>query len=136
MLSALPPATPGISFRSARLNSVGEEAGGEVPSDREIDGKNIMAMLVGREPSPDSEFLYYFRKRLFAIRDGRWKLHLFERKVKSKGKPGEPVRLRPPKLYDLSEDLGEEHDIAAQNSEVVRQLAPGGRSFMPASGRC
>ena len=106
-----------------------EEAGGEIPSDRAIDGKNIMAMLAGRADSPHSEFFYYFRKKLFAVRDSRWKLHLFQRKVKSKGRPADPVRLRPPKLYDLSKDPAEQHDVAARNREVVRELAARGQAF-------
>ena len=119
----------GIASLMDLFTTLVEEAGGEIPSDRVIDGKNIMAMLAGREGSPHSEFFYYFRKRLFAVRAGRWKLHLFQRKVGAKGKPGDAVRLRPPRLYDLSEDPAEQHDVAAANAELVRKLAERGKTF-------
>ena len=106
-----------------------EEGGGEIPSDRAIDGKNIMGLLTGQTAGPHSEFFYYFRKTLFAVRAGRWKLHLFQRAVGAKGKPGNPLRLRPPRLYDLSEDPAEQHDLAAVNTEVVRELAERGHAF-------
>jgi len=99
-----------------------EESGGTIPRDRFIDGKNIMPMLLGREESPHSEFYYYFRKRVFAIRSGRWKLHLFQRKLRPGGRLGAAVRLQFPKLYDLFRDPGEENDVASNNVEIVRNL--------------
>ncbi|MBG99083.1 MAG: arylsulfatase [Solibacterales bacterium] len=99
-----------------------EESGGAVPGDRSIDGKNIMPMMLGHEESPHSEFYYYFRKKIFAIRSGQWKLHLFRRKLNSKGRLGDVVRLQSPELYDLLRDPGEENDLASGNAKVVQNL--------------
>ena len=93
----------GVSVMTDLFTTLIELAGGEIPSDREIDGKNIMAMLEGSADSPHSELYYYFRKRIFAVRSGEWKLHLFKRVVGPGGRPGDPGSaeksgaLQPPK---------------------------------------
>ena len=122
-------ARAGVASLMDLFTTLIEEAGGEIPSDRAVDGKNIMPLLEGREGSPHGEFYYYFRKKLFAVRAGRWKLHWRQRRVGVNGRPGEPLRLRHPKLYDLSQDPGEQRDVAARNIEVVRGLAERGRHF-------
>ena len=106
-----------------------QEAGGVIPSDRSIDGKNIMTMLVDGDRSPHEEFYYYFRKQIFAIRAGRWKLHLFQRKMRPKGRLGESARLRFPELYDLLKDPGESEDIASENAEIVKKLTIRSENF-------
>jgi hypothetical protein len=48
-------------------------AGGEVPGDRTMDGKNIWPVLQGREHSPH-EYLYFFNNQeITAVRSQRWK---------------------------------------------------------------
>ncbi len=54
---------------------------------------------------------------LFAIRVGKWKL------VAGNGSGGrEPPRGKPFQLYDMSTDIGETNDVAAQHPDVVQQL--------------
>ena len=50
-------------------------AGGEVPGDRVIDGKDIWPLLSGRSKQSPHEALFYFKgNRLEAVRSGPWKL--------------------------------------------------------------
>jgi arylsulfatase A-like enzyme len=81
-------------------------AGGRVPADRKIDGVDIWPVLAGDPATPPRDQMLYFRGlTLEAVRSGPWKLHL------AKGE-----------LYDVAKDLGEAHDVAAQQPEVVRRL--------------
>ena len=104
-------------------------AGGRIPSDREIDGKDITPLLNGSGQSPHQALYYYFRSRLFAVREKQWKLHLFKRDISPKGKPQSPVRLRKPELYDLASDPSETQDLAGQHPELVARLAERAQAF-------
>ena len=104
-------------------------AGATPPSDRAIDGKNIMPLLSGRADSPHETLYDYFRQRLFALRQGRWKLHLFKRELGPKGKPGPPVRCKEPELYDLSDDPAEKVNLAQNHPDLVAELADRAREF-------
>ena len=104
-------------------------AGAQIPSDREIDGKDITPLLRGTGESPHKTFYYYFRKQLFAVREKQWKLHLFKRDISPKGKPQPPVRCDEPELYDLSSDPSETNDLAGKHPELVTRLAKHAQSF-------
>ena len=119
----------GISVMTDLFTTLIELAGGEIPSDRDIDGKNIMAMLEGDAGSPHLELYYYFRKRIFAVRSGEWKLHLLKRVVGPGGRPGDPIRLKKPELYNLVNDPEESRDVAALHPGIVEQLSGRGQSF-------
>ena len=49
-------------------------AGGELPTDRPIDGRNILPMLTERAPSPHEALFLFDNDRLVAVRSGKWKL--------------------------------------------------------------
>jgi len=82
-------------------------AGGKVPRDRVIDGKDIRPLLLGTAgaSSPHDRLFYHRGTALQAVRSGPWKLFA----------NGE--------LYNLEEDLGEQHNVAAQHPEVVARLS-------------
>jgi arylsulfatase A-like enzyme len=87
-------------------------AGAEPPADRIIDGRDIRSLLTG-EPgaaSPHEAFFYFMGDRLQAVRSGRWKLHVWR----------ETAAVR--ELYDLTTDLGETRNIAADHPDIVREL--------------
>ena len=100
-------------------------AGGEVPGDRKIDGKDIWPLLAGRTQESPHEALYYFySSRLEAVRVGPWKLAIApQKKFNERNKPGMvPASLEQPRLYQLLEDIGETTDVAAQHPDVVERL--------------
>ncbi|MGJ8673444.1 sulfatase family protein [Rubritalea sp.] len=107
---------------------IADLAGVELPNDRKIDGKNIQDILLGETEESPHEFLYYYNAHnLQAVRKGKWKLHL-PRTEKDQpywaaaGKGRRFLTLDQPFLVDLDADIGEMHNVAAQNPEVVATL--------------
>ena len=90
-------------------------AGAKTPSDRKIDGKDIRPLLSGKPEAKSPHDAYFFRHA--AVRHGKWKLHVRGR---------DTVKKRPdqvfPALYDLSTDIGEDRNVAAENPEIVARL--------------
>jgi len=81
-------------------------AGARMPSDRTIDGKDIVPLLLG-EPgarTPHERFFYQQGGHLAAVRAGGWKLFV-------KGE-----------LYNLKNDLGETTNVAAAHPDKVKEL--------------
>lgn len=69
--------------------------------------------------SPRNEVFYYRGTRLYAMRLGAYKAHFVTRS----GYGGEdPTIHDPPLLYNLEHDPEEEHDIAEDHPEVIRQI--------------
>lgn len=99
-------------------------AGGRVPTDRVIDGKNISPLLTGQSKESPHEALFYFNSnRLEAVRSGPWKMAIAPQ-GDGKGNKTKPLpaSLDAPRLYNLDTDIGETTDVAAQNPEVVKRL--------------
>jgi len=105
--------------------------GTRIPDDRKLDGHNILPLLTKRNAKSPYQYLCYYGRdgKLAAIRMGQWKLHLLEPSERWAGK--QPVKealldTRPsvplPWLYNLTSDIGETHNIADSNPEIVRQL--------------
>jgi arylsulfatase A-like enzyme len=99
-------------------------AGGTVPADRTIDGRDISSLLLGRSQTSPHEAWYYFSgNNLQAVRAGPWKLAL-TRQSENMGKPATHTAGGPftPKLYNLDAEIGERTDLSAQHPEVVQRL--------------
>ena len=97
----------------------------EVPTDRTIDGQNIRDVLLGQSDESPHQFLYYYNGfNLQAVRKGKWKLHL-PRTAADQPYWGAVsvkrsfVTLDQPFLVNLDNDIGEQHNVAADNPEVV-----------------
>ncbi len=73
-----------------------------------LDGVNLLPYLTGREKGIPHDRLYWRRAAAAAIRDGDWKL----------------IRLpdRPPLLYNLKEDLSEQHNLYLELPDTVNRL--------------
>jgi arylsulfatase A len=99
-------------------------AGGSVPTDNKIDGRDISPLLFGRsQDSPHEAHYYFVANTLQAVRSGEWKLAIA---AQSEGL-GEPPAARSgqpftPRLYNLKADIGERTDLAAEHPEVVARL--------------
>ena len=102
-------------------------AGGAVPSDRIIDGRDIWGLISGAPgaKSPHQAFYYYGGGanrspiNLRAIRRGRWKLHFIRDGDSLKGS----------ELYDLEADVGESRNRIADHSGIVGALWEMAQSF-------
>jgi len=82
-----------------------------ISSARPLDGVNLIPYLTGEKTGDPHEALYLrmFDKGAFAVRDGRYKLV-----VPQTGASAE--------LYDLSQDVAEKHNLAAERQDVVKRL--------------
>jgi arylsulfatase A-like enzyme len=97
-------------------------AGGTLPKNRVIDGKNIWPILAGQAgaKSPHEAFFCYHMEQLQAVRSGPWKLYL---PLKNK-----LINLRggtapsPALLYDVLADPGEKDNLAEKHADVVERL--------------
>ncbi|MCX6996875.1 MAG: sulfatase [Kiritimatiellaeota bacterium] len=99
-------------------------AGGTVPAEPRIDGRDFGPLLSGNSKESPHEALYYFNgNRLEAVRSGPWKLAVVPQGAelgKAKGSASQPPA--GPRLYNLDADIGEKTDVAAQHPEVVAKL--------------
>ena len=105
-------------------------AGVGLPTDRTIDGKNIIDLLTGKtDQSPHEYFYYYNGVNLQGVRNEQWKLHL-PRTIadqpywaKKGGGPRKPyLSLKEPLLFDLANDAGEKKNVISKHPEVAAQL--------------
>jgi putative heme-binding domain-containing protein len=99
-------------------------AGGTVPAEPVIDGRDISGLLLGTTTESPREAHYYVTgNELQAVRQGRWKLAVAGQPDGMSRKGAKlPASLAAPRLYDLEADLGETTDVGAANPEVVERL--------------
>ena len=84
-------------------------AGAHIPTDRKIDGVNLMPHITGKGSPPPHDKLYWRTGggQAFAVRQGNWKLV----------KIGNHTE-----LYDLEADISESKDAASAKPEVLQRL--------------
>ena len=96
-----------------------------------IDGKDIWPLISGKPgaTSPQEAYYFYWGQHLQGIRSGKWKLHFpheyrsLEGEPGREGLPGPYIQLETGlALYDLENDIGEQHNVADQYPEVVKRL--------------
>jgi arylsulfatase A-like enzyme len=82
-----------------------------VPAATKHDGVNIVPYLAGKSTGSPHDRLFWRTEGggQHAVREGRWKF------VRLKDKPAG--------LFDLDADIGESHDLAAQEPGVTRRLS-------------
>ena len=98
-------------------------AGGSVPADRKIDGKDVWPFLAGQTGVSPHEAMFYFNgDQLQAVRSGPWKLAITPQGTGLLKGTAQPVKHTGPRLYNLDSDIGELKDVAAQHPDVVVRL--------------
>ena len=106
-------------------------AGGDVPDDRVIDGKDTWPLLAGKpDAKSPHEAIYYLRGRgVDAIRMGDWKYRMATDKApkekRSKRQPAadsKPKKVSVETLYNLGDDIGEQSNVIGQHPEIARRL--------------
>jgi len=80
--------------------------GAPLPEGVVLDGFDAREILAGTKPSPRKE-MFWVRRAFRGARVGNWKW------VDMKGKGG---------LFDLSNDIGEEHDLSEEKPEVLQHV--------------
>lgn len=97
-------------------------AGGTVPSEPKIDGRDISPLLLGKTSvSPREAHFYFAGYNLQAVRQGPWKLALTPQPENLGAKPVDPEE-KQPRLYNLDQDINERTNLAPDNPEIVARL--------------
>ena len=101
----------------------GDARGGALP----LDGRSAADFLVGRaSSSPQNVYLFFDKEFLQTARVGRWKIHVARWNVQryQAGAANQINQtLKAPELYDMTVDVGESYNLAANHPDVVRDLA-------------
>jgi arylsulfatase A len=98
-------------------------AGGKVPMDRVIDGKDISELLFAKPGAKSPHEFYFLAHNNGAVRSGQWKFYPWpegQGKKKADPPPKDQPRVQ---LDNLSKDLGEKTNVAAMHPDVVSRLA-------------
>ena len=98
-------------------------AGSPVGADAKLDGVNLLPYLAGESKDAPHKALFWRFGQQTAVRMGDWKL-VTARNVDSKTSSNN-LRSAPtigPALYNLSDDIGEQNDVAQANPEKVAEL--------------
>lgn len=97
-------------------------AGGAMPTDKPLDGVNLLPFLTGAQKGAPHERLFWRASQQSAVREGDWKL------IQVRGEQSQ--------LYNLREDIGESRNLAGDKPELLQQLqsayAEWDRQMMPA----
>lgn len=108
-------------------------AGASIPTDRVVDGLDFSSFLLGKtDTTPRETLFYYMGDNLEAVRQGEWKLHLsrehnathavVDGTDKDKKKPNLGHNTEVKELYNLSEDIGEQHNVYDAHPDIVKLL--------------
>jgi len=97
-------------------------AGGKVPAEPVIDGRDISPLLFGKTTESQREAHYYFAGyNLQAVRQGPWKLAIATQK-ETMGKDAGGDALKNPRLYNLDTEISEQTNLADQHPDIVAKL--------------
>ena len=105
-------------------------AGASLP-DRKIDGRDITSLMMGDPDasSPHQLYCFFKGKKVQAARWGNWKLHM-PPPLKKKQREANPELVEnPAQLYDLSTDIGESKNVAADHPELVKKIIAAARGI-------
>jgi arylsulfatase A len=98
-------------------------AGGKLPAESVIDGRDLSPLLFGKSTESPREAHYYFSGyALQAVRQGPWKLALAPQPEPHLGPDAPKDPQTNPRLYHLDKDIGETTNVADKNPEVVAKL--------------
>lgn len=95
--------------------------GGAVPDDRKLDGIDISRVLTGSgdKQTPRDTFVYMNGQ---AIRVGDWKYRFGDKYGGGVKIPDGEKNMRVEQLFNLKEDIGEQHNVIDQYPEIAQQL--------------
>ena len=96
-------------------------AGVKIQPEWKLDGVDLVPFLSGQNKVRPHETLYWRFGRQMAIRDGDFKLVRYDTNADTlSGAPNQPTS--PPRLYRLTDDIGEANDLAAAMPEKLKEL--------------
>jgi len=106
------------------LPTFADISGAELSREITLDGKSFSDVILRNEKSKHDRFYYYSYTHLQAVRDKEWKLVL-PRKAKPKymkWAARKVERVKEVQLFNLKNDKEEQHNLAEQHPEKVKEL--------------
>ncbi|MCY3005705.1 MAG: sulfatase-like hydrolase/transferase [Planctomycetota bacterium] len=92
-------------------------------SDWKLDGVDLIPYITGANQAAPHGALYWRFGPQMAIRKGDWKLVRYDKAADGNSTGAGPrARVTSVKLYDLSKDIHEDHDLSEQKPELTRAL--------------
>lgn len=123
-----------LDLYSTFANLAGDEKSSKLPeattSQLGFISRDLSGTLLRNQPSPRNQWLY--AGGALAFRSGKFKIHLStkDRSSNPDTRKREPVAKHdPPLLFDLSKDVGEQNNIAAQHPDIVERLLAEMKTF-------
>jgi arylsulfatase A-like enzyme len=95
-----------------------ELAGAELPTNRVIDGENLMPIFQDPDAAGRSNMFFYRGEQLFAVRMGPWKAHF----TTQSGYANDREEHDPPLLYHLEHDPREQFNKEEERPEVLADI--------------
>ena len=102
------------------LPTICKLSGTTVPDDRTYDGYDISTVLSGKGRSPRNEMFYYHGTRLFAARQGDYKLYYYRNNPA--GYPARVEKLDSLQLFNVQHDPSERFNLADKHPEIIREI--------------
>ncbi len=115
-----PSVVTGLGSAMDLFTTAASLGGAELPGGRPIDGVDLRAPLTGAGPSPRHLLYYYWDNELRAIRKDNYKAHFITSGAYGEGEPRREHT--PPLLFNLADDPGERHNVAAIHPDIVADL--------------
>ena len=113
---------PVVSSTMDLFPTVLSMAGVDVPSDRIIDGENLLPVLKGETNSEVHDVYFFYRgARIYAARMGPWKAHFISQWAYEED--NEYMEHSPPLLFNLDLDPSEQYDVAEEHPDVIARIA-------------
>lgn len=120
---------PGIVSNEPAMNidvfpTLVKLAGGQLPDDRDIDGKDIMPMLIGAAESPHDVLYLFDNDRIAGVRSGEWKLVVETRYRAAIPSFDNPQSYYGPNglLFNVKRDPSETYSFTREYPEVVARM--------------
>lgn len=102
------------------LPTIAGLTGAKVPSDRPMDGFDLMPVLTKKEKSARDHFIYYRLQDIYAVRNRDYKAHFITETCYTRDNQKEV--LDEPLLYQLNHDPSEKYNRAETQPEVLQEL--------------
>ena len=98
-------------------------AGIPVQAEWKLDGVNLLPYLTGQQATAPHQALFWRLGEHMAIRMGDWKLVKSPEGRLNAVDPAAPWDLSKAELYNLAQDISEQHNLAAARPDKVKELA-------------
>lgn len=112
-----------ISMNFDLFPTIINQANGEIPTDRTIDGKDIWPLLQGSDQSPHDYLYMFYKDDIAAVRTQKWKLVYSTMYLNWYAKLGRLPYYKPGLLFDMENHPDELYSMTRDNPKVVEKLS-------------